>query len=131
KNKNSVSQLVFRTTAQYENQKLRIGMAAYHTDFNRPFQPGRYLYNQFDFSGPSLTNLGIYYNYSWRNIYFFGEAAHSLNSGYALLSSALINLSNEISLILLYRNYQKDYHSFFNQAMAASSNAVNENGIYT
>src|SRR5690606_11813913 len=35
KNKNSVSQLVFGTTAQYENQKLRIGMAAYHTDFNR------------------------------------------------------------------------------------------------
>jgi hypothetical protein len=31
----------------------------------------------------------------------------------------------------LYRNYERNYHSFFNQALSESSNAANEKGFYS
>jgi len=32
---------------------------------------------------------------------------------------------------MLFRNYEKNYHSFFNQGLAEASNAVNERGFYS
>jgi hypothetical protein len=64
-------------------------------------------------------------------MYLFGEVATSHDRGYALINGLLTSLSSQVSLILLHRDYQPDYHSFFNQAVAESSNAVNEKGFYT
>src|SRR5690606_36484565 len=41
------------------------------------------------------------------------------------------SLSNELSLVLLHRYYQKDFHSFMNQGFAENSKALNERGLYT
>lgn len=130
-NKNSASQLVFGNTIQYDAQNLDIGITAYHTSFDHTFEKGKFLYNQFDFSSKSLTNFGLNYSYTNRNNYFFGEAAHSLNSGFAFVNGILTSLSPQVSTILLYRNYDKDYHSFYNQAFSEASTAVNEKGFYS
>ncbi len=45
------------------------------------------------------------------------------------MQGLLISLSNKISAVVLYRNYQKNYHNFFNQA-PAESNGFNETGFY-
>ena len=54
----------------------------------------------------------------------------SINSGFANLHGIISSLAPKVSLALLYRNYQRNYHSFFNQALAESTNAVNEKGFY-
>ncbi|WP_316829360.1 helix-hairpin-helix domain-containing protein [Pedobacter aquatilis] len=130
KNQNSLSQQVYGATIQYAKNELSLGLIGYQTKFGNNFITQTAVYDKFSFTGNSLTNLGAYYNYTFKNIYFFGEVARSLNSGLAHVNGALISLSPTVSAAITYRNYGKDYHSFFNQALAEASEAVNEKGLY-
>lgn len=130
-NRNSINQLVYGANIQYQYQGLRIGTTVYQTDFNHSFEKSDLPYNIHAFAGSKLSNLGAYYNYNWRNFYWFGEVAHSLNSGYAFLNGVITSLTSKVSVILFHRNYQKNYQSFFNQAVSEGTNAVNEKGFYS
>lgn len=129
-NKNSISQQIFGGVVQYQKNNLSIGAIAYQTKFSNKFITGDQVYRSYNFTGNTLTNLGLNYNYSFKNIYLFGEAGRSSNNSYAYLNGALISLSSKISAAVLQRNYDKDYHNFFNQATAEASDAFNEKGFY-
>ncbi len=130
-NKNNLNQLVYGANGQWQYRNLNIGLTAYHTQFNRTFEAGKYPYNQFEFADKQLNNYSLSYNYTFRNTYFFGEIAQSSGSNLALVNGLLSSLSPQLSLGLLYRNYPKNYYSFYNTALAEASNAVNERGFYT
>ena len=129
--KNNIGQLIYGSSIEYEHKGLKLGSMFYRTEFDRRFESEKSSGNTFDFTGSSLTNTGFYYNYARRNTYFFGEIAHSLQSGFAYLHGLLASLSKEVSVVVLTRNYQKNYHSFFSQALAESSSISNEKAIYT
>lgn len=131
KGQGDIRQLVYGGNLQYTKRRLRLGATAYETRFNHEFEPNKLPYNVHDFAGDRLVNTALYYNYNWRNLYMFGEAAHSLSSGFAYLNGAMASLSPKVSLILFHRNYHKNYHSFFNQAVAEGTNAANEKGFYS
>jgi hypothetical protein len=122
---------LFGSNIQYHAQNLKLGFNTYKAHFNHPFEAGKYMYNQFEFAGKSLTNLSAYYSYGYKNSYFFGEAAHSLRSGYALINGVVSSLSPKLSILLLYRNYAKNYHSLYYQSVSEGSNAINEKGFYS
>lgn len=128
--KNSISQQVFGGVIQYQKDNLSIGAIAYHSIYSNEFITGSTAYRYFNFTGKRLTNIGLHYNYTYKNIYFFGEGGKSLNGGLAYINGALMTLSSKISAVLLHRNYQKNYHNFFNQATAEASDAFNEKGFY-
>lgn len=130
KNKNSIRQQVYGGVLQYQKDNFSVGIIGYHSKFSNAFITGDQLYRKYNFLGKSLTNVGLNYNYTYKNIYFFGEAGKSLNSGLAYLNGALISLSSKISAAILHRNYQPNYHNFFNQATAEASEAFNEKGLY-
>ncbi|HEY1060547.1 MAG TPA: helix-hairpin-helix domain-containing protein [Daejeonella sp.] len=130
-NKNAISQRVYGANFQYNSGDLSAGITAYRTQFSIPFAEGKSLYQKYNFKGAILTNASMNYSYTFRNSYFFGETAHSLNSGFAFLNGLLSGLAPPVSLVLLYRNYERNYHSFFNQGLAEASNAVNERGFYS
>ena len=130
RNKARISQFIFGGNLQYNYKKLSIGLTAYQSNYSENFAAGTQLYNQFDFTGKSLTNAGLNYSYTLKNTYFFGEVAHSLNYGFAHINGLISSLSPAVSMVLFHRNYQKDYYSFFNQGIAESSNAFNEKGFY-
>ncbi|MCZ4222730.1 ComEA family DNA-binding protein [Pedobacter rhodius] len=130
KNKNSLSQQIFGAAIQYTKSELGVGAIAYQSKYRNSFITQTAVYDRFSFTGNSLTNVGAYYNYTYKNIYFFGEAGKSLNTGLAHVNGALISLSPTVSAALTYRNYSKDYHNFFNQALAEATEAVNEKGLY-
>lgn len=129
-NKNSIIQQVYGGIIQYQKDNLSIGAIVYHSKYSKDFITGTQPYRHHNFTGNKLTNMGLNYNYTYKNIYFFGEAGKSLNSGFAYLNGALISLSSKISAVLLHRNYQSNYHNFFNQATAETSEAFNEKGFY-
>jgi len=129
-NKSSLSQQVYGAALQYTKSELAIGAIAYRSKFGNSFVTQTAVYDRFSFTGNSLTNLGAYYNYTVRNIYLFGEVGKGSKGGFAYISGALISLSAIASAAITYRNYAKDYHSFFNQALAEASEAVNEKGLY-
>lgn len=130
-NKGRIAQTVFGGNLQFNEGKLSLGLTAYHSKYSQNFASGNSLYNQFDFSGNQLNNVGFNYSYTYRNTYFFGEIGHSLNSGLAYVNGLISSLSPTVSLVLFYRNYQKDYYSFYNQGIGESSTAVNEKGFYS
>jgi len=130
-NKNAVSQRVYGANAQYLNRDLNAGLTAYYTRFSIPFANGKALYQQYNFKGEILNNLSLNYSYTFKSSYVFGEVAHSLNSGFAFINGFISSIASPVSLVLFYRNYEKDYHSFFNQGIAEASNAVNERGLYS
>ena len=129
-NKNSAWQRVYGLHSEYENKDFNIGFTAFHTSFSHHFASGKSLYQQYNFTGSELSNIGLHYSYTFKNAYLFGELAHSLSSGYAGLNGVMSSIAPRVSIALLYRNYEKDYHSFFNQAISEGSNAINERGLY-
>ena len=130
KNKNSITQQVYGGVVQYKKDNLSIGAIAYQSRYSNAFITGTQEYRRYNFTGKKLTNIGLNYNYTYKNIYFFGEVGKSLNSGLAYLNGALISLSPKVSAVLLHRDYQSNYHNFFNQATAEASEAFNEKGFY-
>ncbi len=129
-NKNTTEQLVYGGVLQYKSNALNIGLVGYHTSFDKKLVPGSSLYQRYNFSGKELTNLGAHYSYTYKNIYFFGEFAKSLDAGVAYVNGALLSLSSTVSAAVFHRNYQKNYHNFFNQGTAEASDALNEKGLY-
>ena len=131
KNKSRVRQLVYGGNLQYQNKRLAIGFTAYHSTYSENFAASTAAYGKFDFTGKQLTNLGLNYNYTLKNTYFYGEAAHSLGYGAAFLNGLISSLSPTVSLLAFHRYYQKNYYSFYNQAISEATNANNEKGFYT
>lgn len=130
-NKNSGSEFVFGSNIQFSKKLFNASATVYRSLHSHPFQQGKYLYNQFKFSGNYLTNVGISYNYTFHNSYIFGEIAHNIGGGYAFLNGIISALSPKVSISLLHRNYQKNYHSLYNQALSEATSAVNEIGFYS
>jgi len=130
KNHNSINQLVYGSSIQYSDHAFRAGAVLYQTTFSEEFQPGKYLYDKFHFTGSSVANVSLYYNYNWQNAYFFGEVAHTPGYGFAWMSGAMAALSKQVSAVVLYRDYQKDFYSFFSQGVAEGSAGTAEKGLY-
>lgn len=130
-NRKRVDQMLFGGNLAYNYRKLSLGLTAYHTKYSQNFAAGTSLYNKFEFTGNSLSNLGFNYSYTINNTYFFGEVAHSLDAGFAYLNGLISSLSPTVSAVVFHRNYQKDYYSFYNQGIGEGSIAVNEKGFYT
>ncbi len=130
KNQQSLNQLVYGGVLQYLSNNLTIGLIGYRSQYSDEFIKGTQAYNAYGFTGKDLTNLGVHYNYTFKNIYFFGEGAKSLNSGLAIINGAMASLSPKLSAVLLNRHYEINYHSFFSQALGENSDAANEKGWY-
>lgn len=130
KNKNVLTQQLFGATIQYTKNEFGLGAIAYQSNYGNSFIVQSAAYDRYSFTGKSLTNFGLFYNYTYKNIYLYGEAAKGLGGGFAYINGVLVSLSKAISAALTYRDYAKDYHSFFNQAVAESTEAVNEKGLY-
>ncbi|MBB6270190.1 hypothetical protein HDF26_000617 [Pedobacter cryoconitis] len=128
--KGSLGLLLYGLAATYNQNSLDLGITAYHSSYQHEFTTGTQRYKQYGFSGKELTNLGFHYNYTFKNIYFFGEIAQSIPGGIALLNGAMASLSPRISTIILLRNYGKEHVSFYHKAMGEGTTAANEKGIY-
>lgn len=127
--KKTVNQKIYGAVVEYRHKNLNVGVISYQSHYSKVFLANDQPYQIFNFNGKQLFNVGFYYNYAFKNIYFFGEAARGLKRGSAMMNGLLISLSNSISAVMLYRKYEKDYHNFFNQG-PAESNGFNENGLY-
>jgi hypothetical protein len=130
KNQRSLSQAVYGTILQYNDRQFGLAALAYRSQYGHPFTTGTTEYNRYSFTGRQLTNLGLHYQYTFRNYYFYGETAHSLNSGWAIVHGAMASLSSKFSAVLVHRKYEKDYHTFFGQAIGEGTEVNNEEGLY-
>ena len=131
-NKHSISQTVYGIHSAYKIRNFNMGLTAINTILGAPLQKEtRALYNQFEFSGKSIANLSVDYDFLIKNFNFFGEAACSNNKGMAYLNGLLVALHPKFSISILQRSYQRNYQSFFSNGFSESTNTANENGLYS
>jgi len=130
KNKNNLTQNVYGLALQYAKNEFSMGAIAYQSHYGNSFITQTALYDKYSFTGNRLTNLGLFYNYTFKSMYWYGELGKALNGGIAAINGVLISLSPSVSAAVTYRNYSKEYHNFFNQGISESTEAVNERGLY-
>ncbi len=115
---------------QFRNQRLDGGLIFHQVDFSQPVLRRSFPYNQFAFNGSTNQNIGAYLNFTWANFTFFSEAAQTIGHGRAVVAGLLGNLSRQLEVSILYRNFTKDFYSFYSNAFAESTAPQNEIGMY-
>ena len=123
---------------KYSIAGLKVGVAAVYQGYDKPYEKSVQLYNQFDFRGKQNFSYSADYSYNIKNINVFGEVSKVWNSdlaqfksGWAMVHGAMIALDPKASIGILYRDYQKDYQTFYNAGFSEGSNTQNEKGLYT
>jgi len=115
---------------QYKTRQLDAGLmyniVRFNVDVTRESAP----YNQFAFAGKTQQNIGAYVNYTFQNVAFFSEFSRSLKRGNALTAGVLLGLSTKFDIAILYRNFARNFYSFYSNAFAENSITQNEKGIY-
>lgn len=116
----------------YRNKSgdLQVGVTAAGTDYSVPIIKKPNNYNQFEFNGTSNYNIGAFFNYNWENFLLFGEAARSKSGGLGMVGGFIGSLSPIISVSMVLRNYERDFHTFYGNSFGESSRNINEKGIY-
>jgi hypothetical protein len=109
---------------------LDAGYIHQYIQYNHPLMRAPSAYNQFSFFGRSNTNQSIYTNYTYHNFTFFSEAAISSGGGKALVVGTLGSLSKKVDVSLLYRNYQRNFYTFYANSFSESTVPQNEKGFY-
>ncbi len=132
-NKDAVREQIFGANASFHsnNRSFTAGLTALGSHYSSPIQKAGAPYQRFEFEGKSNFNLGTNYSYTWQNVYLFGETAVSKSGGVGTINGLIANLSNKLELAMLYRNYSRDFHTFYGGAFSEGTRNINESGWYT
>lgn len=114
----------------YKYKSLDAGAIFHQTMFNLPIIRTPALYNQYYFHGSQNTNAGIFLNYTYRNFSFFSEAAKTIGEGMGITAGIIGSLTQSLDVSLHVRKYDRDFQTFYSNALAENSTPQNETGIY-
>ncbi|MBD0259781.1 MAG: helix-hairpin-helix domain-containing protein, partial [Cytophagales bacterium] len=109
---------------------LQLGATALLNRYSVPLVRKPADYNGFEFNGRDNWNAGLSYSYLWQNVNLFGEMALSKSGGTGLVSGLIASLSPKVDLTLLYRRYDRHFHSFYGNAFGENTRNGNERGLY-
>jgi hypothetical protein len=126
----ALNELITGANVAYRSRNFQIGITGARVGYEGNVDRNLQVYNQFDLNTNLNHNIGLDYNYVWRNINLFGEVAMSQNGGMAILNGAMLAIDPKVSLSLLHRSYQRNYQNNFAVAIGESTRNANENGIY-
>ncbi|MBY0426055.1 MAG: helix-hairpin-helix domain-containing protein, partial [Cytophagales bacterium] len=113
-----------------KSKNLNIGLSALNTRFGTPLQRIPSTYNQFEFNGINNFIFGGDISFSWQNFNFFGEVARSQSGGIGAVAGAIASLTHKLDVSILYRNYDKNFHSLYSNSFNEGTRNINEEGIY-
>jgi hypothetical protein len=126
----SQKELCLGSSLRYNNKKLNVGIVTifgkYEYKLNSEYKP----YNLYYFRGREFFNTGLFYNYSIKNIFIFGENTVDEGKSIAMLYGTLISLDPRFALGYSYRNYPRNFNSLKSNAFGENSNNNNETGSY-
>ncbi len=130
--KNQVRETNLGSNLQYSAASGRwsAGLNFLHTQFSIPWIRNATSYNAFDFSGQTNQVGSLYANLTWKNFAFFGESARSRSQGQGTVLGLVSSLSRTVDFSLLWRSYDRHFHSLYATAFAESTRPSNERGVY-
>lgn len=128
--KNAAGEILYGSHIRYSGKKAQTGITIVQTMFDIPLVKSLQSYNQFEFRGKSLLNMGWDYAWLYRNFNFFGEVGRSQNGAIANLHGVVCSLDPRLGISVVYRNYPREYQVLYSGAMKESGNNYNEKAIY-
>lgn len=129
KEKNS-SQQTTGIYASFHKNGLHVGLNLISHRFSAKFQKRDEPYNLYSLADYSTLNSSADYSYTFKNIHFFGEVALDKQVNIATVNAAILSVSSEADISLLYRNISPEYSSVYGNAFTENTTPVNENGLY-
>jgi len=130
RNNKSVTETLFGGNINWNYKNIRIGLSGIRYFFDKEYIPANTPINKFKFNGKSNSNISTDFDINFNSINIFGEFAISENTGKAILTGMLMELTPQISTSVLYRNYEKNYQSLYSNAFSEGANSQNEQGFY-
>lgn len=130
--KNKFREISVGGNVQYAHSsgKFQTGTNFLLTRFDQPWIRDARIYNKFEFSGRQNSVGSIFFNYNWKNFNLFGESARSQSTGKGTVLGLVSSLSRQVDFSLLWRKYDRNFHSFFANSLSESTRPTNETGIY-
>ncbi|MFD2036767.1 helix-hairpin-helix domain-containing protein [Belliella marina] len=114
----------------HRNKQLQLGTNTLFTSYSQTFQRNPQVYNQFEFSGQQNYIQSLYFSYNLQNYYLFGETARSKSGGYGSVLGMMSSLGRYIDFSLLWRKFDRNFHTFYGNAFSENTRPINERGIY-
>lgn len=111
-------------------QTLQIGATWLAIGYEVPLRRVDRIYNRFEFNGKNSTNYGLHFSYNWQNFNFFGEFAQSESGGIGAVGGFVSSLAPTVDFAMLYRRYDKNFHSFYGSSFSENARNINETGWY-
>jgi hypothetical protein len=111
-------------------RRLLVGISGLLTNYSVPIQRRPNNYNQFEFSGRQNDIYSAFFSYTWQNFSIFGEGARSTSGGIGAVGGFMTSLSPIVDFAMLFRRYDRDFHSFYGNAFSENSRNINEQGTY-
>lgn len=130
-NKNTLQENIAGANLRYQKGSFNAGVAGVYMGYDSPLIRDTVPYNRFDFRGKSTIGLSADYSWTFRNLNIYGEIANSTHSkAFGTMHGLLIALHRNVSMSLVYRNYDKAYSTFYNAGFREGSRTQNERGLF-
>jgi hypothetical protein len=113
-----------------QNKAFRLGSNVLYTRYSQPLIPIERIYNQFEFRGKNNGINSLYFTYNHRNHYLFGETALSKSGGWSHVAGIMSSLNSTVDFSMVWRKFDRDFHSFYGNAFSEGSRPINEEGVY-
>ncbi|MBC8155609.1 MAG: helix-hairpin-helix domain-containing protein [Bacteroidetes bacterium] len=132
---NMGAHLLYHDSRPEQRSGLQLGLTILKTNFGTGILKRNQTYNRYEFVGKQNMVVGVHGGYVWRNVNFFGEAAHSSGSsvhsgGIGAVGGALASLTRRLDMAIVARHYDRNFHSFYANAFSESTRSINETGVY-
>jgi hypothetical protein len=115
---------------EYKGSSFEAGVIVHRTMYRRPVNKSPSVYNAFDFNGSGNTNAGAFGGYTIGSFSVFGEFAQTIEHGQAWVAGILGSISRTIDISVLARRYDRNYYTFYSNAISENTAPANEHGLY-
>jgi hypothetical protein len=112
------------------DKSLQIGVNSLFSRFGQSFIRNPQIYNQFEFYGQQNHVHSLYFAYSYQNYFFFGESAVSKSGGKGNILGMMSSLHPKLGFSVLWRRFDRNFHSFYGNAFSEGTRPINEHGLY-
>ncbi|NIJ56040.1 ComEA family DNA-binding protein [Dyadobacter arcticus] len=120
----------FHILHKLADQKGQIGLTTLFTTYGTIFRKRDVAYNRYEFSGKQNLVAGVHGDYRWQNLHFLGEGSISKSGGIGVIGGVIVGMGKKLDISLLFRHYDRNFHTFYGTSFSESSRPINETGAY-
>jgi hypothetical protein len=128
--RNNLTQTAFGGNIIYRSNNWQVGVNGIFYNFSLPIEKRNEPYNLYAISGKQWYNFSMDYNYTYKNLHFFGEVAADKKLNKAFVNGLLISVDPRVDISIVQRTISKGYQSINGNAYTENTFPTNEIGFY-